>query len=74
MYFIYFSFSACLLQQEKPSYTKIITYCENVLEITPDNVKAMYRKGVALYHLKNYESAKRTLIAANGTPDGQKGL
>ena len=50
-------FSACMLQQEEPNYEKIIEHCNNVLGVSEGNVKALYRKGVALYHLKNYEDA-----------------
>ena len=32
-------------------------YCEYVLEYTPENIKAHYRKGLALYHMKNFEKA-----------------
>ena len=51
------SISACLLQQEKPNYEKIMEYCEFVLEYTPENLKAHYRKGLALYHMNNFEKA-----------------
>lgn len=53
----YNNLAACLLQQDKPNYEKILDYCESVLEYTPDNVKAHYRKGLALYHMKNFEKA-----------------
>lgn len=50
-------FSACMLQQEEPNYEKIIEHCNNVLGVSEGNMKALFRKGVALYHLKNYEDA-----------------
>ena len=46
-----------MLQQEKPNYEKILEYCEYVLEYTPENIKAHYRKGLALYHMNNFEKA-----------------
>ena len=69
----YSSCSACLLQPEKPNYTKVLQYCDNVIEISPDNVKALYRRGVAMYHLKRPEEALDTLKHAVNLPDGQKG-
>ncbi|XP_071161477.1 tetratricopeptide repeat protein 9C-like [Mytilus edulis] len=53
----YNNLAACMLQQEEPSYEKIVEHCNNVLEASKGNVKALYRKGVACYHLKNYEEA-----------------
>ena len=37
------------------------------------NTKALYRKGVALYHLKDPEGALQSLEKAHKQPDGEKG-
>lgn len=50
-------FSACMLQQDVPNYEKIIEHCDNALELSQGNVKALYRKGVASYHLRKYDDA-----------------
>lgn len=65
--------SACILQQEKPNYEKVVKYCDNVLELSPSNVKAMYRRGVAYYHLHDYDKAHTCLIQAKETKGQEKG-
>lgn len=67
----YNNLAACLLQSDDPQYKKIVLYCDNVLEVAA-NVKAMYRKGVALYHLRELEQAQHVLKKAHSLPDGQK--
>lgn len=51
-----------MLQQEDPNYEKIIEHCDNALEVSHGNVKALYRKGVASYHLKNFDDALNLLL------------
>ncbi|XP_072032077.1 tetratricopeptide repeat protein 9C-like [Amphiura filiformis] len=63
----YNNLAACLLQQEKPSYDKVIFYCDKVLDMSPLNAKALYRKGQALYHLHNYDKALLSLKKAKET-------
>ena len=41
-------------------YEKIIHYLDIVLELDPENDKALYRKGQAFKHLKKFQSAKDT--------------
>lgn len=53
----YNNLAACLLQLPEPNYEKIIDYCNNVIELTPSNVKAYYRRGMAYCHLENFEKA-----------------
>lgn len=57
--------SACLLQEKEPNYSKIVEYCEEVLLVSPVNAKAHHRKGVALYHLTNYEESMSSLLKAD---------
>ena len=68
-----FCFTACLLQTDNPSYEKVKLYCDNVLEVAPNNVKALYRRGVAAYHLRSPDDALIYLKQAGNEPDGKKG-
>jgi tetratricopeptide (TPR) repeat protein len=65
------SFPACLLQQPNPNYAKIIEYCDNVIELTPNNVKAYYRRGLGYCNLENYEKALESFDQAE-TEAGSK--
>ncbi|XP_071482003.1 tetratricopeptide repeat protein 9C-like [Diadema antillarum] len=56
--------AACLLQQPEPNYAKVEHYCCRVLANSPSNEKALYRKGVALYHMRDYEGAFQSLSLA----------
>ena len=57
--------AACLLQQESPNYEKVVLYCDYVLQIVPNNVKAIYRKGLSLFQLRDYDRAIQTLKEAH---------
>ena len=65
--------SACMLQTDSPLYHKVIQYSDNVLQLNPNNTKALYRKAVALFHLKNVEKALQTLQLAKQQPHGSGG-
>jgi len=62
----------CLLQGEAPDYSKIVQYCDHVLADFPSSVKALYRKGLSLYNMKNYDEAVTVLKKAQSLPDGQR--
>ncbi|XP_022089138.1 tetratricopeptide repeat protein 9C-like isoform X2 [Acanthaster planci] len=49
--------AACILLQEEPNYKRVVSYCDRVLASSPENPKALYRKGCSLYHLSCYEEA-----------------
>ncbi|KAL4238882.1 Tetratricopeptide repeat protein 9C [Mactra antiquata] len=73
----YNNLAACLLQQPDPNYTRIVEYCNNVVEMNPENVKAFYRRGLGLYHLEKYEEALESFdqaesVAANKMDKGLK--
>ncbi|XP_052767658.1 tetratricopeptide repeat protein 9C-like [Mya arenaria] len=51
----YNNLSACLLKQPNPNYTKILEYCDKVIELEPQNAKAHYRKGLSYLSLDKYE-------------------
>lgn len=68
----YNNLAACLLQEKEPNYSKIVEYCEEVLLVSPVNAKAHHRKGVALYHLTNYEESMSSLLKADQSDSSTK--
>ncbi|XP_024611553.1 tetratricopeptide repeat protein 9C-like [Neophocaena asiaeorientalis asiaeorientalis] len=60
----YNNLAACLLQMEPVNYERVKEYSQKVLEQQPDNAKALYRAGVASFHLQNYDQARHYLMAA----------
>ena len=65
---------ACIMLTESPAYEKVLQYCDEVLQLSPHNVKALYRKGVALYNLSRLDDALEELVKARSQPTGQKGI
>ncbi|KAG8522756.1 Tetratricopeptide repeat protein 9C [Galemys pyrenaicus] len=55
---------SCLLQMEPVNYERVKEYSQKVLERQPDNAKALYRAGVAFFHLQDYDQARHYLLAA----------
>uniref|UniRef100_A0A3B3USV3 Tetratricopeptide repeat domain 9B n=1 Tax=Poecilia latipinna TaxID=48699 RepID=A0A3B3USV3_9TELE len=51
----------CLLQSDLVNYERVKEYCLKVLSHQRDHFKAMYRAGIAFYHLGDYECALRYL-------------
>ncbi|XP_066107856.1 tetratricopeptide repeat protein 9C isoform X2 [Saccopteryx bilineata] len=67
----YNNLAACLLQMEPVNYERVKEYSQKVLERQPDNAKALYRAGVAFFHLQDYDQARHYLLAAvNRQPKG----
>lgn len=69
---------ACLLQAELVNYERVKEYCLKVLKKEGENFKALYRSGVAFYHLGDYNKALYYLQEARsrqptgtGQPAGQ---
>ncbi|XP_067830856.1 tetratricopeptide repeat protein 9B [Heptranchias perlo] len=60
----YDSLAACLLQSELVNYERVKEYCLKILGKQKDNFKAMYRAGIAFYHLGDYENALQYLKEA----------
>ncbi|KAG8449495.1 hypothetical protein GDO86_016221 [Hymenochirus boettgeri] len=60
----YNSLAACLLQAELVNYERVKEYCLKVLKKEGENFKALYRSGVAFYHLGDYEKALHYLKEA----------
>lgn len=48
---------ACLLQMELVNYERVKEYCLKVLHKEGKNFKALYRSGVAYYHLGDFQKA-----------------
>ncbi|XP_009277578.1 PREDICTED: tetratricopeptide repeat protein 9A [Aptenodytes forsteri] len=49
--------AACLLQAELVNYERVKEYCLKVLQKEGENFKALYRSGVAFYHLGDFNKA-----------------
>ncbi|XP_067831886.1 tetratricopeptide repeat protein 9C-like [Heptranchias perlo] len=60
----YNNLAACLLLSEKVNYERVRDYCLKVLERQADNIKALYRAGVALYNIGDYDRAQHYLAEA----------
>ncbi|KAM9104532.1 tetratricopeptide repeat protein 9C-like [Megaptera novaeangliae] len=60
----YNNLAACLLQMEPVNYERVKEYSQKVLERQPDDAKALYRSGVASFHLQVYDQAWHYLMAA----------
>ncbi|GCB83487.1 hypothetical protein scyTo_0024273, partial [Scyliorhinus torazame] len=62
--------TACLLLSEKVNYERVRDYCLKVLARQASNTKALYRVGVALYNIGDYDQALHYLSeAAKLCPD-----
>lgn len=60
----YNNLAACLLHTEPVPYARVKQYSILVLEKQPSNVKALYRAGVACFHLRDFDSALHYLCEA----------
>ncbi|KAL7992370.1 hypothetical protein Chor_016626 [Crotalus horridus] len=64
----------CLLQAELVNYERVKEYCLKVLKKEGENFKALYRSGVAFYHLGDYNKALYYLKEARSRqPTGSHG-
>ena len=66
-------FPACLLQTENPRLENVIQHCDHVIELSPSNIKALYRKGQALFRMGDTDRAQELLQRAARLPEGAKG-
>ncbi|XP_078516715.1 tetratricopeptide repeat protein 9C [Lissotriton helveticus] len=53
----YNNLAACLLHTDPVPYARVLQYSVLVLEKQPSNAKALYRAGVASFHLRDFDSA-----------------
>lgn len=58
----YLNLAAC--QLKNANYENVVINCTHVLEVDPNNVKALYRRGAALVQLQEYERARADLEKA----------
>lgn len=66
--------AACLLQAELVNYERVKEYCLKVLQKEGENFKALYRSGVAFYHLGDFNKALYYLKEARSRqPTGMGG-
>lgn len=63
--------SACLLKRTPVPHERVLACCEQVIKLDPDNAKAWYRKGQALFASKNNDKAKEAVLRANRLTDGK---
>lgn len=64
-------FPACLLQKQSVDYARVREYSLRVLTWRPNDVKALYRAGVAILELGDAQTAKHYLTkACNEQPHG----
>ncbi|MBN3283665.1 TTC9A protein, partial [Polyodon spathula] len=72
LHFVFTVVAACLLQMELVNYERVKEYCLKVLRKEGGNFKALYRSGVAYYHLGDYHKALHYLKEARKQqPTGQ---
>lgn len=53
---------ACFVKTE--SWDNVVKYTTKVIDSEPKNVKALFRRGQARYHLKDYDRAQDDLMVA----------
>jgi len=62
---LYNNLAACHLQKgNKCDYRTVIELCSKALDYAPANIKAFYRRGVALMELKEFEKARQDFLRA----------
>lgn len=67
--------AGCLLQMELVNYERVKEYCLKVLHKEGKNFKALYRSGVAYYHLGDFQKALYYLKESHKQePSGQEAL
>ena len=69
---VYNNLSMCLMQQEEPKYDRALENLTIVLEADPDNVKANYRRGLALAKTGNHEGALEVFTKVKELEGGEK--
>ena len=47
------------------AYSEVITYANKILDVQPQNVKAIYRRAIAYLHRGSFDEAKSDLLLAN---------
>lgn len=60
----YNNLAACLLNTTPVNYEKVLEYSTIAADMSDSNAKALFRQGMALYHLRRYDDAFSSLQAA----------
>ncbi|CAL1538555.1 unnamed protein product [Lymnaea stagnalis] len=68
----YNNLAACMLKDPEPKYQRIIEHCDRALDASPNNLKALFRKGTSQYAVGDYEEALATLEMAAPDPSVRK--
>lgn len=70
--FIFLYLSACLLQKQNVDYARVQEYSLRVLKWRPNDVKALYRAGVATLEMGDAQTARQYLSkACSKQPNGK---
>ena len=64
--------AACFLKSE--DYNKVTEHCTSALELEPDNLKGLFRRGQAYAKLHEYEKAKKDFTEAQGLDQENKAV
>lgn len=59
---LYNNLASCYLRHKH--YVPVTEICEKVFEIDPDNIKALYKHGVAWYESRDYDKSHKSLSRA----------
>ena len=68
----YSNLAACQFQWGNHSH--VICLANEVLESNPDNVKLLYRRGVAHLETKDFDAARRDLVKAHGLDPSNRAI
>lgn len=60
----YNNLAACLLNTPPVNYDKVLEYSTMAADMSEGNAKALFRRGMALYHLRRYDDAFSSLQEA----------
>lgn len=69
---LYLDMAQVSIKQDKPR--KAIFFCNLILDIEPENVKAMFRYGICLRTLGEYDRARSFLLKAYKLAPGNKDI
>ena len=64
--------AACYLKSE--DYNKVTEHCTSALELEPENVKGLFRRGQAYAKLHEYDKAKQDFTKAQGLDQENKAV
>ena len=68
----YLNLAACYLKNK--DYNQVTEHCTSALELEPDNVKGLFRRGQAYAKLHEYGKAKEDFTKAQGLEQENKAV